>query len=88
MNHNLYAALRAAFPKDLNATAVETDEGLFYSWSDLERASAMMANLLDSLRVPKGARVAKVKVRFPPHFREVPYEAKGFMKRRGLKRAG
>ena len=58
MNHNLYAALRAAFPKDLNATAIETDDGLFYSWSDLERASAMMANLLDSLHIPKGSRVA------------------------------
>ncbi len=57
-NHNLYAALRAAFPQDLNATAVETDDGLHYSWSDLERASAMLANLLDSLGVPKGSRVA------------------------------
>jgi malonyl-CoA/methylmalonyl-CoA synthetase len=43
MNHNLYAALRAAFPKNLNATAIETDDGLHYSLSDLERASAMMA---------------------------------------------
>ena len=58
MNHNLFAALRAAFPKDLNATAIETDDGLHYSWSDLERASAMMANLLDSLHIPKGSRVA------------------------------
>jgi malonyl-CoA/methylmalonyl-CoA synthetase len=57
-NQNLFAALRAAFPKDLNAVAVETDDGLFYSWSDLERASAMMANLLDGLRIPKGSRVA------------------------------
>ena len=58
MNQNLYAALRAAFPKDLNATAIETDDGLHYSWSDLERASAMMANLLDGLHIPKGSRVA------------------------------
>ena len=58
MNHNLYAALRAAFPKDLNATAIETDDGLHYSWADLERASAMMANLLDALHMPKGSRVA------------------------------
>jgi len=58
MNHNLYAALRAAFPKDLSAVAIETDDGLRYSWSDLERASAMMANLLDSLHIPKGSRVA------------------------------
>ena len=58
MNQNLYAALRAAFPNDLNAIAIETDDGLNYSWSDLERASAMIANLLDSLRIPKGSRVA------------------------------
>ena len=58
MNHNLYAALRAAFPKNLNTTAVETEDGAQYSWSDLERASAMMANLLDSLHIPKVSRVA------------------------------
>jgi len=58
MNHNLFAALRAAFPSDLNATAVETEEGLCYSWRDLDRASAMMANLLTSLKLPRGARVA------------------------------
>ncbi len=58
MNHNLFAALRAAFPSDLNATAVETEEGLCYSWRDLDRASAMIANLLTSLKLPRGARVA------------------------------
>ncbi len=57
-NHNLYAALRAAFPADLNALAVETDEGLHYSWQDLDRASAMMANLFASLDLPKGSRIA------------------------------
>ncbi|CAN7405810.1 malonyl-CoA synthase [Variovorax sp. LjRoot84] len=57
-NANLYAALRAAFPADLDAIAVETDDGLFYSWRDLERASAMIANLLDALKLDKGARIA------------------------------
>jgi malonyl-CoA/methylmalonyl-CoA synthetase len=57
-NANLYSALRAAFPKDLEAIAVETSDGLAYSWQDLERATAMMANLLDSLALPKGSRVA------------------------------
>ena len=57
-SQNLFSALRAAFPSDLDAVAVETDEGLNYSWRDLERASAMMANLLDSLHIPKGSRVA------------------------------
>ena len=57
-NQNLFAALRAAFPKRLNDIAIETDTGLNYSWSDLERATAMMANLLKSLKLPPGARVA------------------------------
>ncbi len=57
-NENLYAALRAAFPADLDAVAVETDNGLYYSWRDLERASAMLANLLASLGLPDGARIA------------------------------
>ncbi len=58
MNHNLFAALRAAFPSDLDAIAVETDEGLAYSWRDLDRATAMMANLLASLKLPAGSRIA------------------------------
>ncbi|BEP55285.1 malonyl-CoA synthase [Variovorax sp. V118] len=57
-NANLFAALRAAFPADLDAIAVETDNGLHYSWRDLDRASAMIANLLDGLKLEKGARVA------------------------------
>jgi len=61
-NNNLFAALRAAFPADLERTAIETADGpgapLHYSWSDLERGSAMLANLLASLRLPAGARVA------------------------------
>ncbi|NBO13585.1 MAG: malonyl-CoA synthase [Betaproteobacteria bacterium] len=55
---NLYSALRAAFPADLDAVAIETDSGLRYSWRDLDRASAMMANLLVSLDLPAGSRVA------------------------------
>jgi len=58
MNHNLYAALRAQFPQQLDTTAVETQDGLQYSWRDLERASAMLANLLEGLNIPKGARIA------------------------------
>ncbi|MFT6697091.1 MAG: malonyl-CoA/methylmalonyl-CoA synthetase [Polaromonas sp.] len=57
-NNNLFAALRAAFPQDLNAVAVETEKGLLYSWHDLARSTAMMANLLKSLDLPAGARVA------------------------------
>ena len=57
-NQNLFAALRAQFPADLDATAVETDNGLFYTWRDLDHATARMANLLASLKLPAGARVA------------------------------
>lgn len=57
-NRNLFAALRAAFPQDLDAVAVETDTGLAYSWRDLERGTAMIANLLQSLGMEEGARVA------------------------------
>jgi malonyl-CoA/methylmalonyl-CoA synthetase len=58
MNQNLFAALRAAFPADLDSVAVETDDGLAYSWRDLDRATAMMANLLASLELPAGSRIA------------------------------
>ncbi len=57
-NENLFAALRAAFPADLNAIAVETDNGLNYSWQDIERATAMLANLLVSLKLPPASRIA------------------------------
>ncbi|MBW8715377.1 MAG: malonyl-CoA synthase, partial [Variovorax paradoxus] len=57
-NSNLFAALRAAFPAELGRTAVETDNGLFYSWQDLDRASAMMANLFGALGLAEGARIA------------------------------
>jgi len=55
---NLYAALRAGFPSDLDRVAIETDTGLAYTWRDLDRASAMLANLLASLDLPPGSRVA------------------------------
>lgn len=54
---NLFAALRAGFPADRQACAVETDSGLRYSWQDLDDASAMVANLLVSLQLPAGARI-------------------------------
>ncbi|MDR3453760.1 MAG: malonyl-CoA synthase [Rhodoferax sp.] len=57
-NQNLFAALRAAFPSNLDAIAVETDNGLHYSWRDLDRATAMLANLLVSLDLPEGSRIA------------------------------
>ena len=59
---NLFCALRAAFPEDLDATAVESlgadGHSRFYTWRDLDRASARMANLLASLNLPAGSRIA------------------------------
>ncbi|MEO7852103.1 MAG: malonyl-CoA synthase, partial [Rubrivivax sp.] len=59
---NLYSALRAGFPADLDAIAIQTADGpgapLHYRWRDLDRGSATIANLLLSLELPAGARVA------------------------------
>jgi len=61
-NDSLFAALRAAFPADLEAIAIEATapDGtpLYYSWRDIDRASSRIANLLDSLGLPEGSRVA------------------------------
>jgi malonyl-CoA/methylmalonyl-CoA synthetase len=68
-NANLYAQLRAHFPQRLDDVAIETADAhgghdghpftpLHYTWRDLERATAMLANLLDSLELPAGARIA------------------------------
>ena len=58
---NLFTALRRAFPADLDQVAVETADTatpLHYTWRDLERGTAMMANLLESLSLPPLSRVA------------------------------
>jgi malonyl-CoA/methylmalonyl-CoA synthetase len=64
MDHSLFAALRGGFPHELDSVAIEcADAGdhhapAFYTWRDLERATAMLANLLDSLQLPAGSRIA------------------------------
>ena len=58
---NLFDALRAAFPASLDDTAIETadtPEPLHYSWRDLERGTAMLANLIGSLGLPPDSRIA------------------------------
>ena len=61
-NGNLFSALHAAFPVDLDAVAVETADAqqpsLRYSWRDIDQASAMLADLLASLELPQGSRIA------------------------------
>ena len=57
---NLFAGLRGAFPADLDSTAIELVDGesRFYTWRDIDRATAMLANWLASLDLPAGARIA------------------------------
>ncbi|WP_151447718.1 malonate--CoA ligase [Lacisediminimonas profundi] len=58
MNANLYALFASRFPADRSACCIETHDGHYYSWDDLERASARIANLLASLGLEPGERVA------------------------------
>ncbi len=58
MNANLYALFASRFPQDRSACCIETASGALYSWDDIERASARIANLLASLQLPSGSRVA------------------------------
>ena len=55
---NLYALLTSNFPVDRDACCIETNDGRYYTWRDVDRASAKLANLLASLKLPRGARVA------------------------------
>ena len=68
-NANLYARLRPFFPERLDDIAIETADApgphdahaafvpLRYTWGDIERGSARMANLFADLALPAGARV-------------------------------
>ena len=58
MNANLYALFRSRFPTDLDDCWIETADAHYYSWRDLERGSAKIANLLASLNLPNGSRIA------------------------------
>jgi malonyl-CoA/methylmalonyl-CoA synthetase len=62
-NRNLYLALRERFPADLDSVAVQVADDSAgtppsYTWRELDEATARIANLLDSLGLPPGARVA------------------------------
>lgn len=58
MDNHLFSTLRAGFPADLDSVAIETAEGAHYTWADLDRGSAMIANLLGSLGIAPDSRVA------------------------------
>ena len=58
---NLYTALRAGFPADLDGTAIETadtPQPLRYTWRDIDRGTAMLANLIDAMELPADSRIA------------------------------
>ena len=63
-NNNLYAAISAAFPADRSAIAIESADSStgatlkHYSWRELDEQTARIANLLASLNLPEGSRVA------------------------------
>jgi malonyl-CoA/methylmalonyl-CoA synthetase len=60
MSDNVYAALREAFPADLDRVAIATADNpppLFYTWRDIDRGSAMIAALLESLDLPGPSRI-------------------------------
>lgn len=56
-NANLYTVLESGFPADRSQIALETPN-LFYTWDDLDHGSARVANLLVSLGLSEGSRVA------------------------------
>lgn len=57
-NANLYAQLTARFPKQKQTAAIVLEDGSFYSWSDIEHASARIAHFLTSLNLKKQTRIA------------------------------
>ena len=62
-NKNLFAAIRAAFPADLDAVVIESADSSTgatikqYSWRELDQQTARIANLLASLKLPEGSRI-------------------------------
>jgi malonyl-CoA/methylmalonyl-CoA synthetase len=68
MSANLYAALREAFPADPDRVAIATADTpaaqaplqppLHYTWRDIDRGSAMIAALFESLDLPRASRIA------------------------------
>ncbi len=57
-NANLYALIAAHFPSDLDTPCLTLAQGAHYTWRDIDQASGKIANLLSSLGLPKGARIA------------------------------
>ena len=58
MNKNLYALFASRFPKDKAAACMILADGRVWTYGDVDRASARMANLLVALGLQPGDRVA------------------------------
>ncbi|MBL0077321.1 MAG: malonyl-CoA synthase [Rhodocyclaceae bacterium] len=58
MNKNLYALFASRFPKDKAAACMILADGRVWTYGDIDRASARMANLLVALGLQRGDRVA------------------------------
>ncbi|MCK9381016.1 MAG: malonyl-CoA synthase [Sulfuritalea sp.] len=58
MNQNLYSLLSAHFPKNSAAPCMILPDGRVWTYGDVERASARMANLIVALGLKPGDRVA------------------------------
>jgi malonyl-CoA/methylmalonyl-CoA synthetase len=58
MGHNLYALLASRFDGARDAVCLELDDGTRFSYADLDAETARFANLLVSLGLKRGDRVA------------------------------
>jgi malonyl-CoA/methylmalonyl-CoA synthetase len=58
MNGNLYSLLASGFPADRQSLCIEAHDGVNFTWQDVDAHTSRIANLLASLDLPKGARVA------------------------------
>lgn len=56
-NGNCYALFKSRFSKDLSATFVEREDGVRYSFADLEDISARFAGLFEQLGLVPGDRI-------------------------------
>lgn len=58
MNHNLYAIFAARFARHPDKPCLILTDGRAWTYNDIERASAKLANLLTALGLQRGDRVA------------------------------
>ncbi len=56
-DESFHALLRSRFPADTSAPLLETDQGRVWSWSQLDAASARMANALEQAGARSGDRI-------------------------------